>query len=433
MKTKTFICVIAIFILFFKASSQKLQPLTVGDKVPNITLHHIVHYKDSVAKLSDFKGKLLILDFWATYCTNCIGEFPHNNTLQQQFKDKLQILNVAFEPKNTITGFLSKLEAQNGAGYRITTITDDKILEHLFPHQLIPHLVWIGPDGTVKAITSAKELTDANINKLLQDGTLQVRTKKDIPIRVPLYLSKDFDSMDSLMSYSILYKGYDPGPGQAKIERQIGKSATGRLITNYSLLDIYKIIARPIFELKGEKISDQKVIVSVPDSLLNTLRSFYCFDFVVPLQQSDSLYPYMLNELNRVSGFKGIVCPQTMHCLVLKKIKDTPLLHSVSDKLQAHLIFDDNETYLKGGKLSMLVGRMNELPGVNLPVVDGTGFTGKVDISLSGSNDLSVIRKDLQKYGLDLVEEEREIYALIIRKSSNAITENQAATSTNMH
>ena len=296
-------------------------------------------------------------------------------------------------------------------------------MKYLFPHKLIPHLVWIGTDGVVKAITSAKELTDININKILQKEILSVHTKKDVDINMPLYLSKDFINMDSLMGYSILYKGSDPATGQANIERQVGQSVTGRLITNYTLLDIYKIIALPIFSAIGENISDKKVIVSVPDEALKKLKSPYCFDMLVPLHQLDSLYPFALKELNRMSGFNGSVCKHKIHCLVLKKIKDTSLLNSTSTTLKSHLWFDgSNETYMQGAALSLLVNRLNELSEIILPVADGTGYTGKAGISLSGSNDLSVIRKDLQKYGLDLVEEEKEINVLMITKPEQAMT-----------
>lgn len=38
--------------------------------------------------LSDFKGKVVILDFWATWCPPCVKEIPHFNELAQEYKDE---------------------------------------------------------------------------------------------------------------------------------------------------------------------------------------------------------------------------------------------------------------------------------------------------------------------------------------------------------
>jgi peroxiredoxin len=37
--------------------------------------------------LSDFKGKVVILDFWATWCPPCVKEIPHFNELAKEYKD----------------------------------------------------------------------------------------------------------------------------------------------------------------------------------------------------------------------------------------------------------------------------------------------------------------------------------------------------------
>ena len=38
--------------------------------------------------LSDFKGKVVILDFWATWCPPCVKEIPHFNELAKEYADK---------------------------------------------------------------------------------------------------------------------------------------------------------------------------------------------------------------------------------------------------------------------------------------------------------------------------------------------------------
>lgn len=63
------------------AQSTSILPLTIGDKVPDIVLNHVINYKAGDIKLSDFKGKLVILDFWSSWCGACIALFPHMDSL----------------------------------------------------------------------------------------------------------------------------------------------------------------------------------------------------------------------------------------------------------------------------------------------------------------------------------------------------------------
>lgn len=48
-----------------------------------------------IQKLKDFKGKVLVLDFWATYCPPCLEEIPHLKSLQEKYgEDQMQIVGL---------------------------------------------------------------------------------------------------------------------------------------------------------------------------------------------------------------------------------------------------------------------------------------------------------------------------------------------------
>jgi len=52
------------------AQAPPVKALSIGDTVPDITIANVYNYRSSTIRLSDLKGKLVILDFWSTWCTN---------------------------------------------------------------------------------------------------------------------------------------------------------------------------------------------------------------------------------------------------------------------------------------------------------------------------------------------------------------------------
>ena len=61
-------------------------PPSPGDKpAPSFTLEDL---DGKQVSLSDFKGNVVILDFWATWCPPCVMEIPHFIELYEQYKDQ---------------------------------------------------------------------------------------------------------------------------------------------------------------------------------------------------------------------------------------------------------------------------------------------------------------------------------------------------------
>lgn len=59
------------------------------------------------AKLSDYKGKVVVIDFWATWCGPCVISMPAMDTLYRKYKDKdVVVMGVSQEERSKITEFL---------------------------------------------------------------------------------------------------------------------------------------------------------------------------------------------------------------------------------------------------------------------------------------------------------------------------------------
>ena len=120
-----------------------------GDRAPDFTLHVT---PDQSVSLSDFRGKAVLLNFWATWCSPCKIEMPWFVELQQQYGPQgLQVIGIAMDDasKEDIAKFARDLgvnypillgkesvgEAYGGVQFLPTTFfidRDSKVLEREF-------------------------------------------------------------------------------------------------------------------------------------------------------------------------------------------------------------------------------------------------------------------------------------------------------------
>lgn len=99
-----------MFAAFVVAGCGAAAPVSVGNKpvsindqplrdAPSRPLKPVAEmswttFEGSVQKLKDFQGKVVILDFWATYCPPCIEEIPHLMELKARYGDDLVLVGL---------------------------------------------------------------------------------------------------------------------------------------------------------------------------------------------------------------------------------------------------------------------------------------------------------------------------------------------------
>ena len=85
-----------------------IQPIKGDTRAPNFCLEDL---KGEKSELNNFKGKVIFLNFWATWCGPCKEEMPSMEILFQQFKEKDFVflsISVDYEGRKPVKEFIEK-------------------------------------------------------------------------------------------------------------------------------------------------------------------------------------------------------------------------------------------------------------------------------------------------------------------------------------
>ncbi|MGN7986488.1 MULTISPECIES: TlpA family protein disulfide reductase [Pedobacter] len=187
MKKTILFIAMATLCLFFKANAQlkyqqnvKNEAFVIGDKVPDLMFDSVYNHISKTLKLSDYKGKAIILDFWGTWCSTCLKYTPHMQEFQKKYGDRLAIILVDDAKRDTEKILMDFLEKRKSEGREITLpiLLKPKNTRIWFPHNVFPHYVWIGADQRIKAITGPDELKEENISRLIAGLNLHLPVKE---------------------------------------------------------------------------------------------------------------------------------------------------------------------------------------------------------------------------------------------------------------
>lgn len=151
------------------------QPL-LGQQAPNFTL---VNLQGKKVSLADYRGKAVVVDFWATWCGPCRMEIPWLVQLNKKYASQgLTVLGVATDTIDSDTGeknpqsTIAKFAHQHSMDYPIL-LADMKVANQYGGIDSIPTTFFINRSGKVVASTvglAPRSDIEADIQKALSTG-----------------------------------------------------------------------------------------------------------------------------------------------------------------------------------------------------------------------------------------------------------------------
>ena len=145
--------------------SQYMPDLESGKPAPSLELNT----PDGVlVSLSDYAGKWVVLDFWASWCPDCREEFPAVKELYNEFSPKgVKILGVSFD--HEADAWNKCLEEQGFEWPQVSNLIKwkENPVSEAFGIHWIPTMVLVGPDGNIAgAALTAKDMKALLSSKL---------------------------------------------------------------------------------------------------------------------------------------------------------------------------------------------------------------------------------------------------------------------------
>lgn len=371
-------------------SRAQVPAIKIGDTAPEIKLEKLLQAPPGAdTAATNLKGKVVVLEFWATWCLPCVPAIKHLNDVAEKFKDKavqfIAVTDEADEP--LVTKFLKEQPIRGWVGLD----TDGSVFNAYKPGGR-PHTVLVDRNGKIAAITYAEKVTAAVLDDLLAGKLVSLPLK-------PLGDSPDVDlakTAGELFQATIqpstgsgpLYGGILIGPGRIESD---GQPLLPAIVTAY-------------------RTSNYRTVESVP-----LPKEFYKFKVLVPKGREELVYPVFQQALEVTFGLKVRREMREADVFVLRPGSDKG---SSLNPSQASSSFERSDRgFIRAQKqpIKKLVELLEEM-FLRAPVVDETGLTAEYDWDLPynrASNNvlLDAIRTQL---GLEAIRAKRRIEFLVI-------------------
>lgn len=424
---------IVAFVCSTGARAQTPDYPVEGQMCPAFSLQKVEYYKKKSASLTDFRGKWLILYFWADGCPAAVQGFKRMNEIQSTFSDRLQVMLIANnDERNKNTRELYE-KFRKQYNYRLSIAYDERLFRRFVGKAAIPHVVILRPDGIVHAVTFVDISFSQSIADLLAGKQVKFQPKYNAynaQIKPFFYRNKPLridgnggESTDFL--YRSLLSKADTNYHYSltrTLREQISKGQFQ--VMGASLLDLYKYaylgtirwsMGDSLYHLLSPKVEVEIQSLNSIDSCRIFGKGCYDYSLIVPKERAteDFVMQFMQRDLMNYFGYEATVEVREMPYWKLVVSDPKKLKYAIDAKDSVYL--DHATLKIFSGKPRHLLGTI-DVYNTTDALLDSTGITRNIRIDIDGDlSNLEHVRKEIRKNGLNLVRDLLPMKVLVLR------------------
>ena len=138
----------------------------VGQKAPELKIARVLQAPDGAkATLESLRGKVVVLEFWTTWCGPCVASIPHLNDLCEKLAGQpIQFISITDEAPGVVESFLKKRVMKSWVA-----LDAEKATFKAYAVHAIPHTVIVNRDGKIMEITSPTDIDERFLRDVI-DG-----------------------------------------------------------------------------------------------------------------------------------------------------------------------------------------------------------------------------------------------------------------------
>jgi len=359
-----------------------------GELAPQLALTGLINAPVKELKnIEELKGKVVVLEFWATWCEPCVANIPHFNALVDKYKDKpIVFISVTDEPDDKVAEFLkaTPLKGWVAPGAQAAVFKSYRVFGR-------PHTVIIGRDSKVAAVTYPDQVTDAAIDLLLAG-------------QAPVFGAQSADAgAVAASSSAVLAEFYIGLPAGTNMTSGFGEGFYR--CNNYSL------------RMALENMYPEADKIEPSGSARSVLDRYYDIRVRLPEEKAAGLQDFFAAGIERALGAKIKLVRKDIPVYVLKLAPGGLKRFKRSSALKSSARMEGQEFKAEKMPVGMICNLLKDR--VDLPVIDETGVKGFYDFTFqTGPRDLAGINSDLiDQLGLKLQKATRRAAVLEVRQN----------------